>query len=258
MGALALFGEKYGDQVRVVEVGDYSRELCGGTHVRPVRASSGLVKILGEASIGSGVRRVEALVGIDAFRFLARESVLGQPAERAAQGAAARSCPSGSPAIVTRLRDAERDLQRLQSAQLLGGAGELASGAPRTSAGAALRGAPGARRHARRRDPQARAGHPRPAGRRPARRGRGGRRAGGPADGRGRRQRRGARGAASRPGPGSCWPRPGARRPRRRQGRRRAGRGAPLGDQARRRQLPSPSAWWRSAIKDIMVGGGVR
>src|SRR5690606_40312158 len=75
MGALALFGEKYGERVRVVEVGDYARELCGGTHA--ARSSQlGLVKILHESSIGAGVRRVEALVGLDAFRHLAREHIL--------------------------------------------------------------------------------------------------------------------------------------------------------------------------------------
>jgi alanyl-tRNA synthetase len=127
MGALALFGEKYGDQVRVVEVGDYSRELCGGTHVAR-SGNLGLVKILGESSIGSGVRRVEALVGIDAFRFLARESALvGQLSEQLK--ARREELPERISSLVTRLRDAERDLQRLQSAALLGNAGELASGA---------------------------------------------------------------------------------------------------------------------------------
>ncbi len=127
MGALALFGEKYGDQVRVVEVGDYSRELCGGTHVAR-SGQLGLVKILGEASIGSGVRRVEALVGIDAFRFLARESILVSQLTEQLK-ARREELPERISGIVTRLRDAERDLERLQSAQLLDNAAELARGA---------------------------------------------------------------------------------------------------------------------------------
>ena len=70
---MALFGEKYGDRVRVV-VGDWARELCGGTHASA--SVVGLVKFLCEGSIGAGVRRVEAMVGVDAYRFLAREHVL--------------------------------------------------------------------------------------------------------------------------------------------------------------------------------------
>ena len=127
MGALALFGEKYGDRVRVVEVGDYSRELCGGTHVAR-SGQLGLVKVLGEASIGAGVRRVEGLVGLDAFRFLARESAL--VSQLSEQLKAPRELlPERISAVVARLRDAERDLQRLRAARLLESAGEIASGA---------------------------------------------------------------------------------------------------------------------------------
>jgi len=127
MGALALFGEKYGDEVRVVEVGDYSRELCGGTHV--VRSGQlGLVKLLGEASIGSGVRRVEALVGTDAFRFLATESVLVSQLSEQLK-APREELPDRVSALVARVREAERELDRLRSAQLLGASGDLASGA---------------------------------------------------------------------------------------------------------------------------------
>jgi alanyl-tRNA synthetase len=124
MGAIALFGEKYGDQVRVVEVGDYSRELCGGTHVAR-SGQLGLVKILGESSIGSGVRRVEALVGTDAFRFLATESVLVSQLSEQLK-ARREELPERVAALVARVRDAERELTRLRSAQLLSVAGDLA------------------------------------------------------------------------------------------------------------------------------------
>lgn len=76
MGAMAMFGEKYPDIVRMVEMGGpWSRELCGGTHVE--RSSQiGLLSLLGESSVGSGVRRVEALVSTDAFSHLAAERAL--------------------------------------------------------------------------------------------------------------------------------------------------------------------------------------
>ncbi len=75
MGAMALFGEKYGNEVRVVSVGDWAHELCGGTHA--VRTGAlGLVYFVGEGSVGAGVRRVEALVGSDAYQFAANEHIL--------------------------------------------------------------------------------------------------------------------------------------------------------------------------------------
>jgi alanyl-tRNA synthetase len=127
IGAIALFGEKYGDQVRVVEVGDYARELCGGTHVAR-SGQLGLVKILHEASIGSGVRRVEALVGLDAFDHLAREHLLVSrlaelfrvPAEQVADRVEQ---------TVAALRDAEKELEQLRAQLVLGSASALAAGA---------------------------------------------------------------------------------------------------------------------------------
>ena len=131
-GALAMFGERYGDAVRVVTIGDYSKELCGGTHV-PNTSEIGLIKFLSEASIGSGIRRVEALVGLDAFRFLAREHVLvAQLAEQFK--ARPEELPERIGAVIERLRVAERELERLRAAALLSSADALAQGAERVGA----------------------------------------------------------------------------------------------------------------------------
>ena len=75
LGATALFGEKYGDVVRVVEIGDYSRELCGGTHVDRT-GNVAVIRLLREGSIGAGMRRIEALVGPDALREINVERAL--------------------------------------------------------------------------------------------------------------------------------------------------------------------------------------
>jgi len=125
IGAMALFGEKYGEQVRVVEVGDYARELCGGTHVAR-SAQLGMVKILSESSIGSGVRRVEALVGLDAFNFLAKEHLL------VSRLAALYRVPADQLAdrveqTIVQLRDAEKELQKLRAQLVLSGAATLAA-----------------------------------------------------------------------------------------------------------------------------------
>jgi alanyl-tRNA synthetase len=127
MGAMALFGEKYGDRVRVVEVGDYARELCGGTHAAR-SGQLGMIKLLSEGSIGSGVRRVEGLVGLDAYSWSAREHVL------LAQVAAAFKVPADEvpervAATVARLREVEKELAQLRAGQVLQQAGAFASAA---------------------------------------------------------------------------------------------------------------------------------
>jgi alanyl-tRNA synthetase len=125
IGAMALFGEKYGDQVRVVSVGDWARELCGGTHVSNV-GQLGVVKLLGESSIGAGVRRVEALVGADAYSFLAREHVLLNSLTELIKGARVEELPERIQGLLDKVKEVEKDLASLRSAQALASVDQLA------------------------------------------------------------------------------------------------------------------------------------
>jgi alanyl-tRNA synthetase len=125
VGALALFGEKYGDEVRVVSVGDWARELCGGTHARR-SGQLGLVKLLGESSIGAGVRRVEALVGVDAYQFLAREHALVSQLTEALK-VRPDELPDRVAAMTAKLREVERELATLRSQQVLAASASLAA-----------------------------------------------------------------------------------------------------------------------------------
>ncbi|WP_326691962.1 alanine--tRNA ligase [Streptomyces sp. NBC_01795] len=126
-GALAEFGEKYGQTVRVVTIGDFSKELCGGTHVHNT-AQLGLVKLLGESSIGSGVRRVEALVGVDAYKFLAREHTVVSQLTELVKGRP-EELPERVSGMLAKLKDAEKEIERFRAEKVLQAASGLAEGA---------------------------------------------------------------------------------------------------------------------------------
>jgi alanyl-tRNA synthetase len=125
LGAMALFGEKYGDVVRVVSVGDWARELCGGTHVER-SGQLGVIKLLGESSIGAGVRRVEALVGVDAYKFLAREHVLLNSLTDLIKGSRTEELPERISDLLNKMKEIEKELAAVRSAQALSQVGELA------------------------------------------------------------------------------------------------------------------------------------
>ncbi|MDO9486484.1 MAG: alanine--tRNA ligase [Actinomycetota bacterium] len=122
LGAMALFGEKYGDEVRVISVGDWAHELCGGTHAQR-SGQLGVVTFLGEGSIGTGVRRVEALVGADAYQFLAREHVLVNRLTELLK-VPADQIPDRIERTIASLRTAERDLEKIRKSQLSAQANE--------------------------------------------------------------------------------------------------------------------------------------
>jgi alanyl-tRNA synthetase len=126
-GAMALFGEKYGDQVRVVSVGDWARELCGGTHTQ-TSGQLGVITFLSESSIGAGVRRVEALVGADAYRYLAREHhLVGQLAELTK--VRPDELPDRISKMLDRLKQAEKEIAKARTSALTSNIDELI-GAP--------------------------------------------------------------------------------------------------------------------------------
>ncbi len=130
MGALALFGESYPEQVRVVEIGGpFSLELCGGTHVHN-SAQIGPVTILGESSVGSGLRRVEAYVGLESFRHLAKERAL-MAGLASSLKVPSHEVPARVANLVERLRAAERELERNRLAGARAAAVNAAAGAER-------------------------------------------------------------------------------------------------------------------------------
>ena len=125
MGAMSLFGEKYGDTVRVVEIGgEFSRELCGGTHVGS-SAEVGSLSLLTEQSVGSGNRRVEALVGLDSLNHLAAERTLVNQLTSLLKVQSSAELPEKINQTLTKLKSAEKELEKLRREKLQAEAAKL-------------------------------------------------------------------------------------------------------------------------------------
>ena len=132
-GAIALFGEKYGSEVRVVTIGDgFDRELCGGTHV-PTTGHIGRVTVLGEGSVASGVRRIEALVGTGAYEFQAKEHALVSQLSQLV-GGRADELPERIESLLAKLRESEKKLDKMRAEQAKRRGDDLVAAAVRVGA----------------------------------------------------------------------------------------------------------------------------
>ncbi|MDK8763243.1 alanine--tRNA ligase [Corynebacterium sp. MSK218] len=128
MGAMALFGENYGSEVRVVEMGGpFSIELCGGTHVTNT-SEIGPVSVLGESSVGSGARRIEAYSGLDAFRYYSKETALVEGVSRELK-VQTEDLPERIAQLTEKLKAAEKQIADLHKAQLMSQTADMIAGA---------------------------------------------------------------------------------------------------------------------------------
>jgi alanyl-tRNA synthetase len=128
-GAVANFGDKYGQVVRVVTIGEFSKELCGGTHV-PSGAKIGTITIVREESIGSNTRRVEALTGVDAFSYLSKERMVAEEIARLVDVPSDQAVERVQ-GLLDRLKAADRELAKLRGANLSQEAKQIADAATR-------------------------------------------------------------------------------------------------------------------------------
>jgi len=129
LGATALFGEKYGELVRVVQVGDFSLEFCGGTHVART-PDIGVFSILSEGSIAANLRRIEALTGPEAFDYLSRERMVAEQVSQMLKVSPDEVVDRVAD-LLARLRAAEKEIARQRQQALLAGAGQLVAQAER-------------------------------------------------------------------------------------------------------------------------------